>query len=118
VLDDEAVVGELVAAVLKSRGYPALVANCCADAERLIRERNGGPALLISDVMMPDMTGPEFVRKLREQGVRLPVIYISGYAGADPLANQEVCRQQYFLLKPFSAAELLEIVEEALAAEV
>ena len=114
VLDDEAVVGELIAAGLKTRGYPVLVASRCADAEQLIRDHNGRPALLITDIIMPDMTGPELVHWLRDQGFRFPVLYISGYAEADPTKVHGACEQRHFLMKPFSAPELLQAVEDTL----
>jgi CheY-like chemotaxis protein len=114
VLDDEPLVAELIAAVLKTRGYPVLVADRCADAARFVREHNGAPALLITDVIMPEMTGPQFVQRLRDEGMRLPVLYISGYVETDPAQAHEVHDRANFLMKPFSAAELLQAVDEAL----
>jgi two-component system OmpR family response regulator len=114
VLDDEPLVGELIAAVLKTRGYPVLVADGCADAARFVREHNGAPALLITDVIMPEMTGPQFVQRLRDEGMRLPVLYISGHVETDPAQAHEVYDGANFLMKPFSAAELIAAVDDAL----
>ena len=60
---------------------------------------------LVTDVMMPGMGGPELAARLREARPRLPVVYVSGFAG-DQLEGQ-LGEGTAFLAKPFDATELV-----------
>lgn len=114
VLDDEKAIAELIKAILRSKGYPVSVAHCCDEAARIIRDSAGRESiLLVTDVVMPDMSGPEFVASLRTQGFAIPVLYISGYVDMDNNTNAAELREGLLLTKPFGASELLEAVAQA-----
>lgn len=72
--------------------------------------------LLLSDVLMPGMRGPELARRLRERRPALPVVYMSGYSD-HAILTSEVLAGAAFLQKPFQAEALLRVVHAAVAAE-
>jgi CheY-like chemotaxis protein len=70
------------------------------------------PDLIITDYLMPGMTGAELVRRARVQLPEVPMIIATGYA--DMKAIEEVIGDDMLLRKPFQLAELAAIVERAL----
>lgn len=114
VLDDEKTIAELIALILKLRGYSVYVADRCAEAEHFLRANRDGPALLITDVVMPDRNGPEFVEHLRSAGLEVPVLYMSGYADMGDGRTDDAFHTQGLLRKPFAPQELLAAVERTL----
>jgi CheY-like chemotaxis protein len=99
-VDDEAVVRASTAALLEDLGYQVQEA---ASAEAAIALIGGGlrPDLIVTDHLMPGMTGVDLARTLREKAPDLPVLIVSGYAEADGIAP-DLPR----LTKPFKRAEL------------
>ena len=77
VADDEECVVELMSIILKSAGYHVRVATRGTDVLSLCQD--GTPDLLILDVMMPELSGPEIEEHLKSCGLRIPVLYVSGY---------------------------------------
>ena len=86
---------------------------CASGAEAIERFEGEEFDLVISDVIMPEMTGPELIRHLKEHGGRdFAVLYVTGYAGegeADDLRNHELLR------KPFTVGGLASAVAAALS---
>jgi CheY-like chemotaxis protein len=99
-VDDEELVRMSTADMLMDLGYEVVEANSAEDALRLI---SGGlrPDLLVTDHLMPGMSGVELARALRSDRPQLPVLIVSGYAEAESIAP-EIPR----LTKPFRNAEL------------
>jgi PAS domain S-box-containing protein len=71
--------------------------------------------VLVSDVLMPVMGGPELVRALRLQRPRLPVLFVSGYAGDDDELALPLDERTAFLAKPFTPRDLAEAIEALLS---
>jgi YesN/AraC family two-component response regulator len=69
-------------------------------------------AVLLTDVVMPNMRGPEMARRLKDRLPQLRVIYMSGYLEHN--AKNEELADAFFLQKPFSRTSLVEKVHEAL----
>ncbi len=83
VVDDDPAVREITAALVESLGYETELA---ADgAEALERVGAGGVDLVLSDVSMPRMNGPALVAALGERGLRVPVVFLSGYDAPEDL---------------------------------
>ena len=80
VVDDEADSLRVLGNVLESGGYQPVLASGGEEAVRVIRERPGGFGAVVLDVQMPDLSGPEVYRRARDQGVEIPVIFVTGYA--------------------------------------
>lgn len=82
--------------------------------EFLDRYRSAGPACLVLDVRMPEMSGTTLQQRLAEAGITLPIIMMSAYADV-PLAVQAMRNGALnFLEKPFRLQELAESIQEAM----
>ena len=82
IVDDEALVRESTADMLIDLGYAVVEASSGEAALRLIAE-GLRPDFLITDHLMPGMTGPELANQLRREQTALPVLIVSGYAEAE-----------------------------------
>lgn len=114
VVEDEEVVRSLAERILRRRGYQVLSA---AGGQEALEVAEGAPFaldLVLSDVVMPGMSGPETVAELVRRGHRCRVLYMSGYTD-DHLDPYGVSRHGIdFLPKPFDPEALLRRVRETL----
>lgn len=107
--DDEAVRG-LVTEFLESCGYYVLAASSGLEALELYGEPQSEIQLLISDVAMPHMDGPELLQRLRLINPSLRALFLTGYAG-DPDKDMARLGDVPVLSKPFTIAALAKAVE-------
>lgn len=114
VVDDEAGVRELVQKILRRHGYQVLEAGNGEEALAVFREHPSTIDLLITDVMMPRMGGPELVDRLRKQGLNPAVLYVSGYTDDPNIYAGTFPPGTAFLDKPFTLPSLLSKVREVL----
>jgi PAS domain S-box-containing protein len=113
-VEDEEAVRSLARRGLESYGYRVLAAPGGAAALELARKHPGNIDVVVSDVVMPGMSGPQLVDALRRYRPRVSVVYISGYA-EDALGQQSpAARGATFLAKPFTAEDLAGAVRSAL----
>jgi len=105
VVDDEAAVREVVARGLTTRGFDVLRAESGPTALRLLEEVDGEVDALVLDVSMPEMTGPALYASIRSRW-RLPVLFMSGYAADDTMAELVARPDVDFAAKPFRVDEL------------
>lgn len=113
VVDDDEAVRDSLKALLESSGF-AVTAFASAEAA-LDRCRDVGNGCLVVDVRMPGMTGIELQDKLRERGIDIPVIVVTGH-GDIPLAVKAMKSGAVdFIEKPFANDRILQAVEHALA---
>jgi len=116
VVEDDPGVRQLVASTLGGSGYAVRAAQSGAEALELIASSAVPLDLLITDVVMPGMTGAELARRLRELRPAVPVLYISGYT-ADALTDRHSLGPGIELLeKPFGPETLLRRVRAILDA--
>jgi PAS domain S-box-containing protein len=114
VAEDEEAVAGLVRKVLEGKGYSVHVARTGAEALDLVRDGGLEFDLLLSDVVMPRMSGPELVRELRALGRSFRVLFVSGYLG-DALEQQGLLDEGVELIaKPFSPVMLAARVRRVL----
>jgi CheY-like chemotaxis protein len=106
VVDDDVRVLALTGEMLRLAGYKVLKVNVAPEAVLLFERSAPEIDLLLSDVQMPSLTGPELAVKLRQRNPSLPVVFMSGCA-----ANR--CPPGT-LRKPFKMADLWSTVSEAL----
>jgi len=113
VVDDESVVRTLLRRSLERRGYTVIEADGGRAGLRALRESL--PDLVVLDMSMPDIDGAEVIRQVRADGLGLPILLTSG--NVDPTAERRLAPDSFqgFLRKPFSMAELLRAIENALA---
>ena len=102
-VDDNEMIQEMAEGYLEMYGYKVLTAALPSKALEIARSHPGSIDLLITDVVMPEMSGPELYKQLLADNANLPVLYISGYK------NDEVLRgnKAVFVPKPFTTEQLL-----------
>jgi PAS domain S-box-containing protein len=112
-VEDEDAVREAAAEHLASQGYRVL--SCASGAEALQRLNAPGPVdVLVSDVVMPGMSGPELVRRARVERPNLPVILVSGHTGEALAGGDLEGPRDAFLPKPFRLVELGRALDKVL----
>ncbi len=117
IAEDQAEVRRLAAAILRERGYHVVEAGDGPAALALCADFSAPIDLLLTDVIMPGMTGRELAAALTRSRASLKVLYTSGYA-ADVISKQGVLDQGVaYLPKPFTAEELAGKVREVLDAK-
>jgi len=116
VAEDEGGVRGLVCRILRSAGYEVLEARSGGEALLLCSDQSRPVQLLISDLVMPHMSGPELARRAAESMNDLKVLYISGYMDTEQIPPELADSGTPVLQKPFSPQELLRAVRELLDA--
>ena len=115
VVEDEEVVRQLLCSVLQDAGYQVLCAGSSNDAISLVKGHAGPIQLLVSDVVMPEMHGPELARQLAGMKPDMKVLFISGYSEND-ISDQGVIDPHLDVLqKPFTHQSLLRKISSVLA---
>ena len=114
VVDDEEMIAEMVAGLVDEFGCAYESFDDPLEALRYYKENSGKITLMITDLTMPELSGPDLVREAVRLNPALPVILVTGYP------NQEVPADVLPLIsrmipKPFTKAELLNTVRAALA---
>ncbi len=115
-VEDEAIVRDLVCEILKESGYVVLSATSGADAMKIIDEQADPIDLLITDVVMPEMSGPELANILRRARGEMSVLYMSGYTDDAVLVRQGLPENSAFVRKPYTPHQFLQKVRETLDA--
>jgi two-component system cell cycle sensor histidine kinase/response regulator CckA len=112
VVDDQPATLKVARILLESFGYNVIAAESAQEALILFRQSQQRIHLVLSDVVMPDITGPQLVERLQRINPDLRVIYMSGYS------NEELRQKGVaFLSKPFNPAGLAKTVREVLDAD-
>ena len=114
VVEDEPEVLRVVQRTLESRGYEVLAASSPVEALALSDAHPRRIDLLVSDVMMPGMNGPDLARRLATTRTDMRIIFMSGFT-ADLITQQNrLDTQTNFLSKPFTIGELTGLVRNVL----
>ncbi|MBI4877930.1 MAG: response regulator [Acidobacteria bacterium] len=116
-VEDEPGVRELVREMLSVLGYTTLEAACGEDALRLFLERGTGIQLLLTDVIMPGMSGRELARRVCAIRPGLKVLFMSGYPDGAIVQHGAPDLGVHLIQKPISLAELGRQVRSALDAD-
>jgi two-component system, OmpR family, response regulator len=111
IVDDEAAFLEFMSSVLNIAGYEVVTANDGATA--LVIAREVRLDAIITDMVMPDMSGAELVTRLRIGGSDAPIIAMTGHPEGDGYIAQvaQTTRSDFVLYKPFTASEICMAVE-------
>jgi len=102
------------AMILKEGGYHVIKASNGQEAYDLYRQHVKDINLLVLDVMMPEMTGGDLYHKILQEGMNVPVLFLSGYAEDSTQIEILISEGAGFLKKPFSSKQLLEKIREVL----
>ena len=112
-VDDERPVRELLVALLVRQGFAVRAAASAEEALEL--ERDQRVDLLLTDVMLPAMSGPQLARTIRARSPQTAVLFMSGYTGA--LLKEADMAGAGFLQKPFDAKTVAQKIGELLDPE-
>ncbi|NOD83365.1 ATP-binding protein [Ruegeria sp. HKCCD6119] len=113
-VEDEAPVRAFATRALRLKGYTVLEADSAEEALRLLEDPSLNVDVFVTDVVMPGMDGPTWVRKARESRPDARVVFVSGYTeGAFGDSEPEIANST-FLPKPFSLTQLTEAVFQQL----
>jgi DNA-binding NtrC family response regulator len=111
--DDEAV-RRVTIRILRSCGYNVIEAARVTDARRLCAEIGSSIDLLLTDVVMPEVSGLKLAEELSRSHPNLRVLYMSGYPGGAIVHDGILDEDTAYIEKPFSAADLAAKVRAAL----
>lgn len=110
VVDDEDLVLTMDQAILSAYGYKVLLANNGQKALEILSKNNGDIDLVITDLVMPGMSGRELVEQIKSRSPGTPILCTSGYVWGASQTNE-----RGYLQKPFTTDELLIKVKQAFA---
>ena len=114
-VEDEAPVRAFAGRALRLRGYDVLEAESGEQALEVLAATDRDIGIFVTDVIMPGMDGPSWVREALKTRPGTRVVFVSGYAEDSFADSARRIRGSVFLPKPFSLAELTETVQRQLA---
>jgi len=106
IADDEAALRHAIVEILRSSGYKVLEAESSTQALEMARQHRGQLDILLTDIVMPGLRGPELARRVAKVHPEVQIVYMSGYA--EGLPEAQLPANSTFLQKPFRFATLLE----------
>jgi signal transduction histidine kinase/DNA-binding response OmpR family regulator len=107
VVEDQPAILKTMSRALKSSGMSVLEASSGEDAMAVMRSQAHPPELVVTDMMLPGMSGMHLVEQLRASSPDLRVVFVSGYAGDDPVQNIRIDEKTAFVSKPFTGRQLV-----------
>jgi signal transduction histidine kinase/CheY-like chemotaxis protein len=116
VIEDEGAVRQLVESLLTNAGYRVVALNDAGHALQLSRSEIAEVDLLVTDMVMPGMSGPDVASQLTQVRPQLKVLYVSGYTDHPSIMEGQLPDRTTWLQKPFTRDELLTKVRTALNA--
>lgn len=117
VVEDDQTVLDLAAVSLRSQGYDVLTASGPLEALRIFDRSGEKIGLVLTDILMPDMTGPDMTKEMRLKHPDVKLLFMSGYS-EEKLNTLDFLREHItFLRKPFTPADLAEIVHECMSGD-
>jgi CheY-like chemotaxis protein len=112
VVDDDDLVRRSIAKILERNGYRVLAASGSVEALNVAKQQGTRIALIILDVLMPGLTGPELGRRLFDLNLPAKLLFVSGFAPESIQIEDAHVAADMLLQKPFSQAVLLERVRQ------
>ena len=113
-VEDEAPVRSFAARALELQGYRVLAADSGEAALAILSDPDIKPDCFVTDVIMPGLDGPGWIREIQDRFKSTPVLFISGYAEDSHIAAQARIGNAAFLGKPFSLTEFTDAVTKQL----
>ena len=114
VVEDDELVRGITVRSLRALGYRILLAEDGEDAMKVVERHAGDIDLVVTDVAMPRMGGPELADKLTARNPSVKVLFVSGYSEQDLSQRVVLASNRAFLDKPFTASMLARKLREML----
>ena len=114
VVEDDKPIRSLMVGVLRKAGYNVLEANNPPEAAQMIGSDLFNIDLLVTDVVMPGMSGPEFAREMMAMRPGLKIVFATGCA-RESMTDADLAPHKYFLQKPYTADQLRSAVSATLS---
>jgi len=114
-VEDEDQVRTLTRTMLSKLGYQVMEASSGTQALQILEKNPGAISLLLADIVMPEMSGPELARRVTSVLPAIAVLFMSGYTGGGVLDQGLLDPGTPFIQKPFTVDYLADRVREALA---
>lgn len=114
VVEDDEAVRNLIRSVLSDKGYRLIEARQGKEALEMARNLRDPLHLLLTDVVMPEMSGGELAQQIRRYFPQVKVLFISGYTDNMVLREGRLKPGEHFIQKPFSPILLLETIRKML----
>lgn len=111
-VEDEAPVRAFASRALRLRGYTVLEAESAEDALKTLEDHALSVDVFVTDVVMPGMDGPSWVKQALKSRPDVKVVFVSGYAEEDVVDHQAKIPNSVFLPKPFSLSDLTNTVQQ------
>jgi two-component system cell cycle sensor histidine kinase/response regulator CckA len=115
VVDDDAMILRFVGITLKRQGYAVHQASSGDEALQYFTDHGRGVAMVLTDVIMPGMSGPQMIERILAVQPDLPVMFMTGTA-ADARLPRAQTRRYKLLHKPFTPQKLLDYIRDCLDA--
>jgi len=115
IAEDEELVRKVVVTTLEAGGYQVVAAQDGLEAVQLMAEHGRAISLLLFDIVMPQLSGPEAYRRIAEMHPDVPVLFTSGYSDSSHFGGG-LPEGTEILGKPYSGRELLQRVRAVIAA--
>ncbi len=116
VVDDEEVIREVCEQILIAEGYAVTIAASGKKALHLVSENNFDA--IVTDIMMPDMSGLELLEVIKSTNLDVSAIVITGLGTFDMATQSDRLGAREFVVKPFTPDELVQAVGKALNKQV
>ncbi|HEX3321584.1 MAG TPA: response regulator [Terriglobales bacterium] len=113
-VEDNEFVRAVTEQILMNAGFKVLCGQSGDEALNVSRGYDGKIDLVLTDIVLPGMSGPELGSELRRERPEIKVLLTSGYADVEP-REQAIPNLEFYLAKPFSVATLMEKIREVLS---
>jgi two-component system, cell cycle sensor histidine kinase and response regulator CckA len=116
VVDDERDILEMVEAFLRTRGYEVIAVSDGEDAVRIFQDLPKRPDVVLTDVVMPGISGPMLADRLLSVDPGVRIVFMSGYDDRQVVRRYVVERGYQLVAKPFDLKALQKVIESAVNA--
>lgn len=116
-VEDDESVRSIIHRTLESNGYSVLVAENGEQGLKICNQYEGKIHIVLSDVIMPQMSGPEMIQRMMKERPEINVLFMSGYPGEEIAKHGSFGMDASFIQKPVDPDEIIRKVHEVLGSE-
>ncbi len=117
-VEDNAMVRRSIENTLRGMGYGVLAVESGQGCIEIVQDRSRSVDLVITDVVMPKMSGKELIERVRAMRPGLAVLFMSGYDRSTLASRKQPVAAEHFLQKPFDSEDLARAVRKAIGAAI